>query len=111
VIAGYRRLTDKYKKLEAKANALEHEKAEALEIHEVLKETQYYIDYRLSVQLGLHEIHEVLKALFGEVGACCLTFPARNAPFDDYIGWFEEEVNTVCRVVWQLNDNFVVLAI
>jgi hypothetical protein len=35
----------------------------------------------------------------------------QNAPVDDYIGWFEEEVKAVSRAVWQLNDNFVVLAI
>jgi hypothetical protein len=53
----------------------------------------------------------VLKASFGEVGACCLPFLTRNAPVEDYINWFEEEVKTVLGVIWQLNDNFVVLAI
>jgi hypothetical protein len=41
----------------------------------------------------------VLKASFGEVGAHCLLFPAKNAPTDDYIGWFEEEVKVVLGVV------------
>jgi hypothetical protein len=53
----------------------------------------------------------VLKASFVEVGAHCHPFPAKNAPVEDYISWFEEEVKTVLGVVWQLNDNFVVLAI
>jgi hypothetical protein len=53
----------------------------------------------------------VLKASFGEVGACCLPFLTRNSPVEDYINWFEEEVKTVPGVIWQLNDNFVVLAI
>jgi hypothetical protein len=53
----------------------------------------------------------VLTASLGEVGAHCVPFPAKNAPIDDYIGWFEEEVKAVSGVVWQLNDNFVVLTI
>jgi hypothetical protein len=69
------------------------------EVEEKLaKEFQDYTDYRLSVGHGLHELHKVLKAWFGEVGVCCLPFAARNAPVDDYISWFEDEVNEGCDV-------------
>jgi hypothetical protein len=56
VTAGYRRLANKYKKHEAKVNALEHEKTDAAEVHvaqvdeveQKLVETQDYTNYRLN---------------------------------------------------------------
>jgi hypothetical protein len=64
----------------------------------LVKETQDYMDYRRKVRHGLHELHKVLKASFGEVGVRCLMFPAMNTPVDDYIGWFGEEVKAVLGV-------------
>jgi hypothetical protein len=48
---------------------------------------------------------------FDEVKVRYLPFPARNAPVESYINWLEEEVKMVPGTVWQLNDNFVILAI
>jgi hypothetical protein len=53
----------------------------------------------------------VLNASFGEVGLRCLPIPTKNAPVENYIDWFEKKVKAVSGVVWQLNNNFVVLAI
>jgi hypothetical protein len=69
------------------------------------------MDYLLNVRHCLHNLHEVLVASFREVRAWCLPFPTRNAPIENYIDWFEEEVRVVSGIVWQLNDNFVILAI
>jgi hypothetical protein len=52
-----------------------------------------------------------LKTSLREVRASCLPFPAKSVPIDDYISWFGEEVKVLPGAVWQLNDNFVVLAI
>jgi hypothetical protein len=114
VTTGYRRLAEKYKRLEEKATAIEREKADAVEAHatqlaeveeKLAKEMQDYTDYHWDVRHILHELHEVLKASLGEVGARCLPFPVKNALIDDYIDWFEEEVKVVQGVI------FVVLAI
>jgi hypothetical protein len=78
---------------------------------ELAKEVQDYTDYHLWVRHRFHMLHEVLEALLGDVRVRCLPFPAKNAPVVDYINWFEEEVKAVPGMVWQLNDNFVVLAI
>jgi hypothetical protein len=40
-----------------------------------------------------------------------LPFLARNAKVEELIDWVGEEVMAVSDTVWQLNDNFVVLAI
>jgi hypothetical protein len=50
-------------------------------------------------------------ASFGEVKAWCLPFPSRNALVENYIDRFTEMVRAMLGTVWQLNDNFVVLAI
>jgi hypothetical protein len=95
---GYRRLANKYKSLEKRANVIERKKTEVVEAYaaqlaevdkKLVKETHDYTDYRKNVQHNLRELHEVLKASLQEVGARCLSFPAKNAPIDDYIGWFE----------------------
>jgi hypothetical protein len=52
-----------------------------------------------------------METSLGEVGVSCLPFPVKSAPIDDYISWFGEEVKAMLGVVWQLNDNFVVLDI
>jgi hypothetical protein len=120
VTSSYRRPSEKYKKLQEKANAIEREKSDVVEAHttqlaeveeKLVKLTQDYRDYHWDVQHCLRELHEVLMALLGEVGARRLPFPAMNVLIDDYISWFEEEVKVVLGVLWQLNDNFVVLAI
>jgi uncharacterized coiled-coil protein SlyX len=120
VTAIYRRLADRYKKLEEKASAIECEKPDVAEAHaaqlveveeRLVKETQDRTDYRWDVRHSLCELHEVSKVSLREVGARCLTFPTKNAAIDDYIGWFEEKVKAVLGVVWQLNDNFFLVAI
>jgi hypothetical protein len=87
MIASYRRLTEKYKRLEEKANSIECEKADAAEAHttqlaeveeKLVKETRDYTDYHWDVRHSFHEFHEVLKASLGELGACCLPFPTKN---------------------------------
>jgi hypothetical protein len=50
-------------------------------------------------------------ASFTDVRVWCLPFPTRNAPIENYIDWFEEELMAVSGTVWKLNDNFDVLAI
>jgi phage host-nuclease inhibitor protein Gam len=117
VTTGYRRLSEKHKRLGKK---IEQEKAETAEAHatelarvkdELAKETQEYTDYRLNVRHRLRNLHEVLVASFGEVKARCFPFPTKNAPIESYINWFAEEVKAVPGTVWQLNNNFVILAI
>jgi hypothetical protein len=69
------------------------------------------IQTRLNIRHRLRNLHEVLVASFGEVNAQCLPFPTRNAPIENFIDWLEEEVKAIPGTVWQLNDNFIVLAI
>jgi hypothetical protein len=78
---------------------------------ELAKETQHYTDHHLNVRHRLRNIHEELVASFGEVKAWCLPFPTRNALVENYIDRFMEMVRAMLGTVWQLNDNFVVLAI
>jgi uncharacterized coiled-coil protein SlyX len=115
--AGYRRLLEKHKELGDKAT---QEKAEIVEAHaaelaevkdELVKETRGYTDYRINVQHLLRILHEMLAASFGEVKAWCLPFPARNALVEELIDWIAEEMKAVAGTVWQLNDNFIMLAI
>jgi NADH dehydrogenase/NADH:ubiquinone oxidoreductase subunit G len=115
--AGYRRLSKKHKELGVKAT---QEKAEIAEAHvaelaevrdELAKETEGYMDYRLNVRHRLRDLHEMLATSFGEVKARCLPFPTRNTSIEELIGWVMEEVKVEPGTVWQLNDNFIVLAI
>jgi hypothetical protein len=41
----------------------------------------------------------------------CPSFPVRNAKVEELIDWNGGEVKTVPDIVWQLNDNFIILAI
>jgi hypothetical protein len=41
----------------------------------------------------------------------CFPFPRKGAKIEEMIDWVAGEVNTVPGTVWQLNDNFAVLAI
>jgi uncharacterized coiled-coil protein SlyX len=88
VTAGYQRLAEKYKRLEEKANALERKKTNMAEVHttkpaqvveRLTKEMQDYMDYHWDVRHNIRELHKVLKASLGEVGACCLPFPSESA--------------------------------
>jgi hypothetical protein len=78
---------------------------------ELDKETQGYTDYRLNVWHRHCNLQEVVASSFGEVRTRCLPFLARNAKVEELIDWVGEEVMAVLDTVWQLNDNFVVLAI
>jgi hypothetical protein len=49
--------------------------------------------------------------MFGEVKAHCLPFLARNAKVEELIDWVVGEVKTMLATVWQLNDNFIILAV
>jgi formate-dependent nitrite reductase membrane component NrfD len=59
----------------------------------------------------------LLKVLFlvvlnlDEVKVQCLPFPARNAKVDEMIDFVAGEVKIVSGTVWQLNNNFTILAI
>jgi hypothetical protein len=48
---------------------------------------------------------------FNKIQARCLPFPGRGAKEEEIIEWVAEEMKTVSDTVWQLNDNFNVLAI
>jgi hypothetical protein len=41
----------------------------------------------------------------------CFPFPGKGTKIEEMIDWVAGEVNTVPGTVWQLNDNFAVLAI
>jgi hypothetical protein len=78
---------------------------------ELDKETQGYIEYHLNVRHRLRDLHDVVASSFEEVKAQCFPVPARSAKVEDWIDWVGEEVRVVLGTVWQLNDNFVFLAI
>jgi hypothetical protein len=117
LMTSYWKLLEKHKILVEKA---ELEKAEITEVHaaEVAKindgldkETQDYTDYHLNVRHRLRTLHDVVASSFGEVNAWCFPFPARNVKVEDLINWVGEEVKAMPRTLWQLNDNFVVVAV
>jgi hypothetical protein len=59
----------------------------------------------------MHHLDEIVASSFSEVKARCLPFPVWNAKVKeliDLVGW---EVKTASDTVWQLNDNFAILAI
>jgi hypothetical protein len=53
----------------------------------------------------------MMNASFGEVKARCMPFLARNALVEELIDWVAEEVKVVSGTMWQLNNNFVIIAI
>jgi hypothetical protein len=53
----------------------------------------------------------VVTSSFGEVKVECFPFPTWNAKVKELIDWVGGEVKTGPDTMWQLNDNFVVLAI
>jgi hypothetical protein len=117
VAAGYRRLSDKHMALTEKA---EREKVELIETHatELAKlrgdldlETCSYTEYHKSVCRWLCELHKTVASSFNVVQAWCLPFPKRVVKVEEMIEWVAGEVKMVLDTVWQLNDNFVVLAI
>jgi hypothetical protein len=86
--AGYHRLADKYKDVEAKVKAIEMEKVEVeksctTQVAEVgkklAKEVEDYKDYRLKFWQSLHALHEIFVYLLGEIGARFLPFPPKSA--------------------------------
>jgi hypothetical protein len=88
--AGYHRLADKYKDVEAKVKAIEKEKVEVeksctTQVAEVgkklVKEVEDYKDYRLKFWQSLHTLHEIFVYLLGEIGARFLPFPPKRARF------------------------------
>jgi DNA repair exonuclease SbcCD ATPase subunit len=117
VTTGYQRLSEKHKMFteraeQEKTNLAEAHATEVAKIQEELnEETQNYIDYRLNVHHCLHEFHEVVASLFKEVKARCLPVPASGMKVEEMINWVAGEVQTVPDNMWQLNDNFVILAI
>jgi hypothetical protein len=74
-------------------------------------ETHSYTEYRQNVHHWLRELHEVMASSFNEVHARCLPFPGKGAKVEEMIKWVAGEVKTVPDTVWQLNDNFTVLAV
>jgi hypothetical protein len=116
-VAGYCRLSDKYKTLEAKMRAAKKKKAEAEKLciaqvaeveKKLVKEAYDYIEYHLKFWRSVHTLHEILVASLSEIRAPYL-FPSKNAPNEEFFNWFEDEVKSLSGVFWQLNDNFVVL--
>jgi hypothetical protein len=63
------------------------------------------------VQHRQRALHETMASSSGEVRARCLPFPAQNPKVGELIDWVGEDVKTMPDTIWQLNDNFVVLAI
>jgi hypothetical protein len=63
------------------------------------------------VRQHLHELHELVTSSFEEAKAWCLPIPARGAKVEEMIDWIVGEERTVPNTVWQLNGNFVILAI
>jgi hypothetical protein len=114
--AGYRKLSEKHKMFieRAELEKAELAKAQAAEVakitEELDRETQGYTEYRLNVRHPLRNLHDVVASSFGEVKAWCFPVLARNAKVEDLIDWVGEEVKAMPGAVWQLNDNFVVLA-
>jgi hypothetical protein len=117
VTAGYRRLLEKHKTFtkkveQEKTNLVEAHVAKVAKIQEELnKETRNYTDYRRNMHRHLRKLHEVVAPSFEEVKARCLPILARGTKVEEMIDWVAREVRTVPDTVWQLNDNFVVLAI
>jgi hypothetical protein len=74
-------------------------------------ETHSYTEYRQNVRRRLRELHETVASSFSEVQARCLPFLGRGEKVEEIIDWVAGEVRTVPDTVWQLNDNFAVLAI
>jgi hypothetical protein len=49
--------------------------------------------------------------MFDEVRVRWLPFKAKSAKVEQFIDWVSMEVKIVPDTVWQLNDNFIILAI
>jgi hypothetical protein len=49
--------------------------------------------------------------MFDEVRVRWLPFKAKSAKVEQFIDWVSMEVKIVSDTVWQLNDNFIILAI
>jgi hypothetical protein len=75
------------------------------------KETQEYTDYCLNMWHCLHDLRGVVASTFGEVKAWCLPFLDLNAKVEKLIDRVVGEVKIALDIVWQLNDNFVILSI
>jgi hypothetical protein len=117
ISVGYQRLFHKHKTFTEKA---EQEKAELLESHttELAKlrgdldlETHSYTEYCLNVRHWLRELHNTISSTFDEVEAQCLPFSDRGMKIEEMLDWVAGEVTTVPDTVWQLNNNFTVLAV
>jgi uncharacterized coiled-coil protein SlyX len=117
VMASYRRLSNKHITLVEKADRENAELGEAhatelAKVYEELdKETQEYTDYRLNMWHCLHDLRGVVDSTFGEVKAWCLPFLDRNAKVEKLIDQVVGEVKIALDIVWQLNDNFIILSI
>jgi hypothetical protein len=74
-------------------------------------ETRSYTEYRQNVRHWLRELHEAVASSFNEVHTRCLPFPGKGAKVEEMIEWVVGEVKMVSNTVWQLNDNFAMLAV
>jgi hypothetical protein len=74
-------------------------------------ETHSYMEYCLNVYRRLRELHNTVASSFDEVKTQCLPFPDRGVKIEEMIDWVAGEVTTASDTIWQLNDNFVVLAV
>jgi hypothetical protein len=53
----------------------------------------------------------MVASSFAEVKAQCLPFPAKDMKVEKMINWVAGEVQTMPITIWQLNNNFGILAI
>jgi hypothetical protein len=74
-------------------------------------EMRNYTKYYQNVHRRLYEPHETVASSFNEVQERCLPFAHRGMKVEKTIEWVAGEVKTVPDTVWQLNDNFTVLAV
>jgi chromosome segregation ATPase len=97
VTAGYQKLSQKHKDLQAKAEAWQQEKTEIKKSCQdrVDKVEEDYLNYRVNFGRSLQGFRHEIEAVLGGLGAQCLPYPAKDVPIEEIFNWFEEEVKSL----------------